>query len=55
MERGRILAVLWPIWLHSNEVVLEERAVSAGVDHNVGVSVSSRCRGRCRVKGGLYG
>ena len=23
VERGRILAVLWPIWLHSNEVVLE--------------------------------
>ena len=53
MEWGRILAVLWAIWLHRNEVVFKGQMVSAdGVEHDMGGFVSSSCRGECRWEGG---
>ena len=47
---GRILAVLWVIWLHYNEVMFKERMVSENrVELNMGGLVSSWCRGASRV------
>ena len=41
MEWGRLLAVLWSIWLHCNEVVFNGRPVLADeVEKNVGVFVT---------------
>ena len=53
VARGRTPEVLWPNWLHCNEVVFMGWMILAGrVEHNVGGFVANWCIGACWVERG---